>query len=92
MVFAGGSIGTKVGAGVASALMNTLLSYAGYVTSTEGFALQPDSALGMIQGIYFWGPLIISLMVVVVLIPYKLDKKYDAMMVELEKREEKGEL
>lgn len=92
LVFAGGSIGTKVGAGVASALMTSLLSYAGYATATTGFAKQPETALIMIQNIYFVGPLIIAFMALVVLALYQLDKKYDKIMVELAERENKGEL
>ena len=48
LVFAGGSIGTKVGAGLASATMTGLLSAAGYISTSAGSAAQPDSALNMI--------------------------------------------
>lgn len=44
-IFAGGSIGTKVGAGVASAAMTGLLSAAGYISSAAGAAEQPETAL-----------------------------------------------
>ena len=43
LIFAGGSIGTKVGAGLASALMTDLLSFAGYVSTSAGAAAQPES-------------------------------------------------
>ena len=48
LIFAGGSIGTKVGAGLASAAMTGLLSLAGYVSSSVGTAAQPETALNMI--------------------------------------------
>lgn len=92
LVFAGGSIGTKIGAGIASAAMTGLLSYAGYITTTAGFAEQPGAALLMIQNIYFMGPLIIAAGALIVLALYRLDKKYDDIMVDLAKREAKGEL
>lgn len=92
LVFAGGSIGTKVGAGVASALMTSLLSMSGYITTTAGFAVQPESTLTMIQNIYFFGPLIIAVLALIVLFAYQLDKKYDKIMLELVERESKGEL
>lgn len=72
--------------------MTTLLSMAGYATTTAGFAAQPDSALMMIQNIYFFGPLIIAAMALIVLILYRLDNKYDKMMEELAEREANGEL
>ena len=40
LIFAGGSIGTKVGAGLASAAMTGLLTFAGYVTSSSRVATQ----------------------------------------------------
>ena len=48
LIFAGGSIGTKVGAGVASAVMTGLLSMGGYISTAAGSVTQPDSALHMI--------------------------------------------
>lgn len=92
LVFAGGSIGTKVGAGLASAVMTGLLSMAGYLTSTSGFVAQPESAIWMIGFIYFIGPLIIAGLAMIVLGFYRLDKKYDSIMIELADREAKGQL
>ena len=92
LIFAGGSIGTKVGAGVASATMTGFLSLAGYVTSSSGTAVQPDSALHMIVNIYKVGPLIVAAGVIVVLLFYQLDKKYDRIMEELMEREARGEI
>ena len=72
--------------------MTSMLSYAGYATTTAGFAKQPDTALLMIQNIYFMGPMIIALLALIVLALYRLDKKYDKIMVDLAERESKGEL
>ena len=91
-IFAGGSIGTKVGAGVASVAMTGLLSAAGYISSAAGAAEQPETALEMIVQIYKFGPLIVAVIAVVTLYLYRLDTKYDAVMEELREREARGEL
>lgn len=92
LIFAGGSIGTKVGSGVASAAMTGLLSLAGYISSSAGTVTQPQQALDMIINIYKGGPLIVAVLAVMTLSLYKLDKKYPAIMDELAQREARGEL
>lgn len=92
LVFAGGSIGTKVGAGVASAMMTGLLSIAGYISSAAGTVAQPQGALDMIISIYKFGPMIVALVAIITLSLYKLDKKYPSIMKELIEREARGEL
>ena len=91
-IFAGGSIGTKVGAGLASAAMTGLLTFAGYVTSSSGVATQSQETLNMIINIYKFGPIIIALLAFVTLALYKLDKMYPDIMKELTEREARGEL
>lgn len=92
LIFAGGSVGTKIGSGLASAGMTGLLSLAGYISSTTGTAVQPQSAIDMIMNIYKLGPVIVWVVVIITLSLYKLDKKYPAIMEELAERELKGEL
>lgn len=92
LIFAGGSIGTKVGAGLASAVMTTLLSAAGYVSSSTGSAVQPEYALEMIINIYKFGPVLIALLAFATLFVYKLDNIYPDIMKELLERESRGEL
>lgn len=92
LIFAGGSIGTKVGAGLASAVMTGLLSLAGYVSSSVGSAAQPDAALNMIVNIYKFGPALIAVVAFVTLALYKLDQVYPSIMEELMERESRGEL
>ena len=74
-----------------------MLDISGYTSSIDGVEVgglitQPSSALQMIQNIYLYGPLIIWAIAVVVLLLYKLDKKYASIMTELEEREARGEL
>ena len=92
LIFAGGSIGTKVGAGVASAVMTGLMSLAGYISTSTGAVSQPESALNMIIQIYKIGPMIVAGGVLIVLLFYKLDEKYADIMKELIDREARGEL
>ena len=91
LIFAGGSIGTKAGSGIASAVMTSLMSFAGYI-SVSGVVEQPESVINMIINIYKYGPLVIAGGIIIVLLFYKLDNQYDAIMEELLEREAKGEL
>lgn len=91
LIFAIGSVGTKIGNGIAAAVMTQLLAFGGYVSSA-GVTTQPDSAVNMILNIYKFGPMIVWVSVVVVLILYKLDRRYHGIMEELTEREAKGEL
>ncbi|MBQ8144100.1 MAG: MFS transporter [Butyricicoccus sp.] len=92
LIFAGGSVGAKVGGGIASAILTGLLDMSGYVSSTVGSAVQPQSAIDMIVNIYKIGPVLVWVTVIVVLALYQLDKKYPAIMEELRSREARGEL
>ncbi len=61
LIFAGGSIGTKVGAGVWHLQLMTGLPFYGWIHQYGGGSVtQPDSALHMIVNIYKGGPLIVA--------------------------------
>ncbi|MBQ8143207.1 MAG: MFS transporter [Butyricicoccus sp.] len=92
LIFAGSSVGQKVGSGVASALLTSLMSWSGYLSSTAGSAVQPESAINMIVDLYKFAPIVVWVIVIVTLAFYKLDKKYPAIMEELRSREARGEL
>ena len=92
LIFAGGSVGTKIGSGLASAIMTGLLSLAGYLSSAAGAVTQPQSAIDMIINIYKTGPIIVWVVVIITLVLYKLDKKYETIMEELTERELQGQL
>ena len=92
LIFAGSSVGMKLGAGLSSAIITGLLSAAGYISSSVGSAMQPQSAVDMIINIYKFGPLVVWVTVLITLTLYKLDKKYPAIMQELIERESRGEL
>ena len=92
LIFAGSSVGMKLGAGLSSAIITGLLSAAGYISSSAGAAMQPQTAVDMIINIYKFGPLVVWVTVIITLTFYKLDKKYPAIMQELVERESRGEL
>lgn len=92
LIFAGSSVGQKVGNGMASAIITGLLSLSGYISSTAGSAVQPESAINMIVNLYKFAPLVVWIITIVTLLLYRLDKKYPAIMEELKDREARGEL
>jgi GPH family glycoside/pentoside/hexuronide:cation symporter len=92
LIFSGGSVGTKVGSGLTSAVLTGLMSYAGYVSSTTASAIQPESAIQMIIDLYEIGPIFVWVAIIIVLALYRLDKLYPQIMKDLVAREAKGEL
>lgn len=91
-IFAGGSVGTKLGSGIASAGITGIMSLFGYISSTGQNVVQPDSAIASIRNMYQFIPLLIWACVLVVAIFYQLDRQYPAIMEELAARERRGEL
>ena len=92
LVFGGGSLGFKLGVGLTSAIISSLLNASGYISSSTGGAVQPDTAKAMIMNIYQYGTTLIWVIAVIVLIFYKLDKIYPRIMTELAEREKRGEM
>ena len=92
LIFSGGSVGTKVGSGLTSAILTGLLSYAGYVASSSGSIMQSQQVIDMIVNIYMWGPIFVWAVLVVLLYFYQLDRKYPEIMRDLVAREARGEM
>lgn len=92
LVFSGGSVGTKLGSGITSAILTGLLSYAGYVASTTADAVQPEAAINMIIKLYEYGPIFVWVTLLLILWAYKLDKIYPKIMRDLIDREARGEM
>lgn len=92
LIFSGGSIGYKVGLGLTGALITMLMSWSGYVVSSTGSAVQPQSAIDMIVNIYMYGMIIIWVILLGILAVYKLDKEYPRIMRDLVEREARGEM
>lgn len=92
LVFGGGSLGFKIGTGITSALLTSMLTASGYITSTGASVVQPQTAIDTILNIYKYGPIIIWAIAVIILIFYKLDDRMPGIMKDLSEREAKGEL
>ena len=73
-------------------MISALLNASGYISSSTGGAVQPESAKHMIMAIYKYGTEFIWIIALVVLIFYKLDKIYPKIMAELAERESRGEM
>lgn len=91
MVFSAASVGSKLGAGLSSAAVGGILAAAGYISS-ETAIIQPASAIRAISNVYMYAPVLIWGVGILILCFYRLDKKYPAIMKELQQREAKGEL
>lgn len=92
LIFAGSSVGMKLGAGLTSAIITGLLSAAGYISSSAGNIQQPDSAIQMIINVYRFAPMVVWVSVIITLALYKLDKMYPKIMEKLAEREANGML
>lgn len=74
------SMASKIGAGVSSVLLGALLEISGFVS---GGGAQTSSAVSMINFLFLFLPIIINAIVIFVLLPYDLDKKYPAIVSDL---------
>ena len=92
LIFGGGSLGFKIGTGITSAVMTAMLEGAGFLSSVTGGAMQPTSAQQMISSIFKFGPILVWIVAIIVLLFYKLDKIYPTIMKELTEREARGEM
>ena len=90
-IFAGGSVGTKLGTGIAQASIAGIMSLCGYISSTGSAVVQSQSAINSIINIYMFGPLLIFVGVQIVGLLYQLDKNYPAIKKENAEREARGE-
>ena len=58
------SLGVKIGGGIGTAVVGWLLELSGYVGT---YAVQPQSALHMMQFMYLWLPLIFDVLIMFIL-------------------------
>jgi GPH family glycoside/pentoside/hexuronide:cation symporter len=77
------TVAQKVGGGVGTALFGGMLAAAGYNGLAE---VQPPSALTAIRICFVYVPIVLYVLQVVILLAYKLDKEYPAILEELERR------
>ncbi|QQK76555.1 MFS transporter [Salicibibacter cibarius] len=83
LINSGVSFGMKVGSGIGLALIGWLLSFGGYV---GGQVEQTPLATEMILAINIYIPIFISVILIILLLFYKLDKEHPTIVAELQKR------
>ncbi len=81
VIFSCSSMGIKLGGGLGTAISGFLLSAGGYVANA---AQQPQSAINMLNFMFLWIPLIITIIIIAVLFFMDVDKKLDQMSTKKE--------
>ena len=65
------SLGVKLGGGVGTAIAGWLLAFSGF---DEKLAIQPESCIQMLQIMYLWIPLVITLIITIIMSKMKVEK------------------
>lgn len=89
LMFSSMSMGQKAGSGFTSAIMGAVLSMAAFDGLKATAAEQTAEAVSVIRTFYLYVPIAIWIIMFLIALCYKLDKKYDRMMRELIAREGK---
>lgn len=71
------SLGVKIGGGLGTAITGILLDASGYVNAA---AMQSASALNMLNFMYLWVPMILSLVITLLLSQMDVEKKNNALL------------
>jgi len=77
LVNSASSFGFKVGSGLGSAMIGWILGFGGY---SENSVVQSASALFSIDVIFIYIPIIVSILQIIVMTFYHLDKEYDSII------------
>ena len=75
-------IGNKLGVLLGSGILTILLGAAGYDGT---LAVQSASAMAMIRFLYLWTPVVLAVVTIVILCCYRLDKRYDTVVSDLQR-------
>ena len=77
------SFGQKIGNGISLLLVGAVLSVGGYVGTA---AVQTEGAITAIRACYIYIPIVLTVIQIIVLAFYHLDKEYDTILSELKSR------
>lgn len=86
LIYAGATLGQKLGGALGGVAVGWLLGFGGYIEGGDD-AQQPASALLQIEFIFIWLPLILTAAMVALLLFYRLDKEYPAILADLRAHE-----
>ena len=92
LVYSGTCVGFKFGMGIIGAVVGFMMQAAGFISSTTGSAVQPQPPLTIIQNLAVWAPVVLWVIGGVILLLYRLEKRYSSIMHDLTEREARGEL
>lgn len=85
-LYSSSTFGAKIGAGIAGAVVMSMLGSAGY----DGLAAtQTAAAMSCIRNVFLLGPVIFIVIMIFLYFIYKLDKVYPTVMHDLKEREAK---
>lgn len=90
LMFSSMSMGQKAGSGFTSAIMGAVLSMAAFDGLKATAAEQTPEAISVIKMFYLHVPIAVWVIMFLIALCYRLDKKYDQMMRELIARESKA--
>ncbi len=79
IIFSSSSMGIKLGSGIGSALCGILLEVGGYVANAEQ---QSASAIGMLNFLFLWVPVIVTVITIIILFFMDVDKQVDILKKE----------
>lgn len=77
------SFGQKIGNGLSNVVMGAILAVGGYVGTA---AVQSASAITAIKVSYIYVPIVLTVVQIIVLMFYQLDKEYDSILEDIKKR------
>ncbi|MGG5317651.1 MFS transporter [Enterococcus sp. AZ072] len=83
LIFSTFTVGQKFGGGITGWAIGQLLEVSGFTGSVR----EVPSAISMVQNLYIYGTIIAWVAVAICMLKYNLDKEYDKVMLDLEKRE-----
>lgn len=87
IIFSAATVGLKVGAGIGTWAVTSFLGAAGF---NGALAEQSASAMTAISNLYKFGPIIVWVVILLVLLAYHLDRDYDTIINDLSAREQNG--
>lgn len=90
LMFSSMSMGQKAGSGFTSAIMGAVLSMAAFDGLKATAAEQTAEAISVIKTFYLYVPIALWVIMFLIALCYRLDKKYSQMMQELIERESKA--
>lgn len=88
LIFAGATIGSKVGSALGGVIVGWMLGLGGYVSGGGKGVVQPPGVLSDIRFIFVWMPMGFAVVMAALLLFYRLDKEYPAILADLRARSE----